>query len=135
MYNWDSKRSEGTAMNLTNNEVKVLRVMWTAKRALSRREILDLNFDNSWDKRTIHALLNSMMEKGAIREAGYTKYGKVRSRLYEAVVTYEAFVMSMLAPISDIINYSSFINAIVNNPEIGENIIEQIIFQIKSFRQ
>lgn len=45
-------------MNLSNNEVKVLRVLWSAKRALSRREILSMNKDSSWDTRTIHDLLN-----------------------------------------------------------------------------
>lgn len=118
-------------MELSNNEVKVLRIMWSAKRALSRREILSLNSDMSWDTRTIHALLNSMMAKGAVREAGHVKYGKNQGRLYEAVITCEDFFLSVLAPVKDIMNYGLFIGAIINNKAVDESTIEQIKLEIE----
>lgn len=83
-------------MYLTKNEIEIMDVLWTAGRPLSRGEILALSQDKSWMDSSVHILLNSMLKKGAIREAGFVKCGKTCGRVYEAALSCAEYHMSTL---------------------------------------
>jgi len=83
-------------MYLTKNEIEIMDVLWREGRALSRGEILSLSEDKNWMDSSVHILLNSMLKKGAIREAGFVKCGKTCGRVYEAVLSCEAYYVSTL---------------------------------------
>lgn len=81
-------------MYLTKNEIEIMDVLWKERRALSRGEILSLSEDKSWMDSSVHILLNSMLKKGAIREAGFVKCGKTCGRVYEAALSCEEYYVS-----------------------------------------
>lgn len=81
-------------MYLTKNEIEIMDVLWKEERALSRGEILSLSEDKSWMDSSVHILLNSMLKKGAIREAGFVKCGKTCGRVYEAALSCEEYYVS-----------------------------------------
>ena len=81
-------------MYLTKNEIEIMDVLWKEKRALARGEILSLSEDKSWMDSSVHILLNSMLKKGAIREAGFVKCGKTSGRVYEAALSCEEYYVS-----------------------------------------
>ena len=83
-------------MYLTKNEIEIMDVLWKEERALSRGEILSLSEDKSWMDSSVHILLNSMLRKGAIREAGFVKCGKTCGRVYEATMSCEEYHVSTL---------------------------------------
>ena len=83
-------------MYLTKNEIEIMDVLWREERALSRGEILTLSDDKTWMDSSIHILLNSMLRKGAIKEAGFVKCGKTCGRVYEAALTCEEYYASTL---------------------------------------
>ena len=74
-------------MYLTKNELEIMDVLWEQKRPLSRGELLALPEKKTWMDSSIHILLNSLLRKGAIREAGYAKCGKTSGRVYEAALS------------------------------------------------
>ena len=74
-------------MYLTKNELEIMDVLWKEGRPLSRGEILSLSGEKSWMDSSVHILLNSMLKKGAIREAGFMKCGKTCGRIYEAALS------------------------------------------------
>ena len=78
-------------MYLTKNEIEIMDVLWKEGRPLARGEILSLSEDKSWMDSSVHILLNSMLKKGAIREAGYVKCGKTSGRVYEAAFSCEEY--------------------------------------------
>ena len=78
-------------MYLTRNEIEIMDVLWRENRALSRGEILSLSTDKTWMDSSVHILLNSMLKKGAIREAGFVKCGKTCGRVYEAAFSCEEY--------------------------------------------
>lgn len=75
------------AFSLTKNEQEVMELLWAQDRALSRSEIIELSTERSWKKSSIHILLNSLLEKGAIKVEGFVKTGKNYGRTYSAAVT------------------------------------------------
>ena len=81
-------------MYLTKNEIEIMDVLWKEGRPLSRGEILSLSEDKTWMNSSVHILLNSMLKKGAIREAGFVKCGKTCGRVYEAALSCEEYYVS-----------------------------------------
>lgn len=78
-------------MNLTKNEVEIMDVLWAADKPLSRSELIAMSVDKTWKESSIHVLLNSLLRKGAISEAGFVKNGKAIGRTYAAAVTCEEY--------------------------------------------
>lgn len=83
-------------MYLTRNELEIMDVMWEAGKPLSRGELMTRAVDKSWKSSSIHILLNSMLSKGAIFEAGFAKCGKTCGRTYAPTVTVEEYYISTL---------------------------------------
>ncbi len=81
---------------LTKNEQEVMELMWAQDRALSRSEIIELSTERSWKKSSVHILLNSMLDKGAIKVDGYVRTGKNYGRTYSAAVTPEEYQVIQL---------------------------------------
>ena len=52
-------------------------LLWKEKRPLCRSEIIALSPDRSWKAGSIHILLNSMLEKGAVQVAGFVQSSTV----------------------------------------------------------
>lgn len=74
-------------MRLTKSELEIMETLWQAGHPLARYEILEQSVDPSWSPSTIHILLNGLLKKGAIREAGFVKRIKTYGRLYDAKIS------------------------------------------------
>ncbi len=84
-------------MYLTKNELEIMDILWEQKRPLSRGELLSLPENKTWMDSSIHILLNSLLRKGAIREAGYAKCGKTSGRVYEAALSCAEYYITTLS--------------------------------------
>lgn len=78
-------------MELTKSELEVMNVLWQANRPLSRSEILTLSTSKTWKDSSIHILLNGLLNKNAIKEAGYVRSGKTFGRLYAANISCQEY--------------------------------------------
>lgn len=78
-------------MELTKSELEVMNVLWQANRPLSRSEILTLSSGKTWKDSSIHILLNGLLNKNAIKEAGYVRSGKTFGRLYAANISCQEY--------------------------------------------
>ena len=77
-------------MQLSENELIILKLMWRENRPLSRAEILKGTEGRNWNPASIHLILNSMISKGALKVTDETKkYG----RTYEACVEIEDYAL------------------------------------------
>ena len=83
-------------MYLTKNELEIMDVLWEQQRPLSRGELLSLPKNKTWMDSSVHILLNSLLRKGAIREAGYAKCGKTSGRVYEAALSCAEYYVTTL---------------------------------------
>ena len=83
-------------MKLTKSELEVMETLWQAGRPLARFEILEESVDPSWSPSTIHILLNGLLKKEAIREAGFVKRSKTYGRLYDVNISRESYYSETL---------------------------------------
>ena len=72
---------------LSVNEFKILELIWTEGRALSRPEIIELTPDKDWNPNSIHLILNNMIEKGVLKVDGMTRCGRGYGRTYAATMS------------------------------------------------
>ena len=78
-------------MELTRSELEIMDVMWAADAPLSRSDLLEQSEEKSWKDSSVHILLNGLLQKGAIREAGFVKRSKTYGRTFRPVLTREEY--------------------------------------------
>ncbi len=75
-------------MQLSENEMLIMKLLWKEDRPMTRAEILKGTEGRNWNPASIHLILNSMISKGAIR---ITDEEKKYGRTYETCVNREDY--------------------------------------------
>ena len=78
-------------MELTKSEMEIMDVMWEAGVPLSRADLLEHSEEKTWKDSSIHILLNGLLLKGAIEEAGLVKRSKTYGRVFAPTLTREEY--------------------------------------------
>lgn len=78
-------------MELTRSEMQIMDVLWEAGAPLSRADLLEQSEGKTWKDSSVHILLNGMLQKGIIREAGFIKRGKTYGRLFLPTMSREEY--------------------------------------------
>ena len=78
-------------MELTKSEMEIMDVLWEDGGALSRADFLERSAQKSWKDSSVHILLNGLLKKGAIREAGFVKRSKTYGRTFLPTMTREEY--------------------------------------------
>ena len=78
-------------MELTKSEMEIMDVLWAADKPLSRSDLLERSEEKSWKDSSVHILLNGLLQKQAIREAGMVKRSKTYGRTFEPTLTREEY--------------------------------------------
>ena len=78
-------------MELTRSEMQIMDVLWESDCPLSRSDLLEKSLDKSWKDSSVHILLNGLLRKGAIQEAGLVKRSKTFGRTFIPTLTREEY--------------------------------------------
>ena len=78
-------------MELTRSEMEIMDVLWEAGVPLSRSDLLERSAEKSWKDSSVHILLNGMLQKSVIREAGFVKRSKTYGRTFVPTMTREEY--------------------------------------------
>ena len=78
-------------MVLTKSEMEIMDVLWLKQKPMSRSDILESSPGKSWKDSSVHILLNGLLAKGAIREAGVVKRSKTYGRTFLPTLTREEY--------------------------------------------
>ncbi len=78
-------------MELTKSEMQIMDVLWASDVALSRSDLLERSEEKTWKDSSIHILLNGLLAKGAIAEAGFVKRSKTYGRTFLPAMTREEY--------------------------------------------
>lgn len=122
---------DNKSFSLTKNEQEVMDLMWALNRALSRSEIIELSTERSWKKSSIHILLNSLLEKGAIKVDGFVKTGKNFGRTYSTAVTQEEYQIMQFKQGTNYIKSKSsaiagLVSALVQDEDIDSETLDRL---------
>lgn len=78
-------------MELTRSEMEIMDVMWDAGVPMSRSNLLSQSEEKTWKDSSVHILLNGLLQKGAIQEAGLVKRSKTYGRVFVPTMTREEY--------------------------------------------
>lgn len=122
-------------MKLTKSELEIMNVLWRADRPLSRSDILALSTEKSWKDNSIHILLNGMLKKEAIVEAGFARSGKVWGRLYAPNVSIDEYYNENLFSQTSQKEFPLLFSAMVNRADITAEMIDELESILQKRRQ
>lgn len=78
-------------MELTKSEMEIMDVLWGSDKPLSRADLLARSEEKTWKDSSVHILLNGLLQKGAIQEAGLVKRSKTYGRVFSPTMTREEY--------------------------------------------
>lgn len=86
-------------MHLTKSEQQIMEIFWQADHAMAQTEVVKTCVDRKWKERSIFSMLNSLMEKGVLREVGFVRSGKTYARTFEPAMSHAEYLASYLASV------------------------------------
>ncbi len=78
-------------MELTKSEMEIMDVLWGSNVPMSRADLLARSEEKTWKDSSVHILLNGLLQKGAIQEAGLVKRSKTYGRVFAPTLTREEY--------------------------------------------
>ena len=82
-------------MHLTKSEQQIMEIFWHADHAMAQTEVVKTCVDRKWKERSIFSMLNSLMEKGVLREVGFVRSGKTYARTFEPAMSHAEYLASL----------------------------------------
>ena len=78
-------------MELTKSEMQIMDVFWASDEPVSRSDLLERSEEKTWKDSSVHILLNGLLAKDAIHEAGFVKRSKTYGRTFAPSMTREQY--------------------------------------------
>lgn len=113
-------------MELTRSEMEIMDVLWEAQVPLSRSDLLERSAEKTWKDSSVHILLNGMLQKNVIREAGFVKRSKTYGRTFVPTMTREEYFAATIFSHRHKPNIVGLIAALLQREDITEDEMEQI---------
>lgn len=111
-------------MELTKSEMEIMDVLWMAGEALSRSDLLERSEEKTWKDSSVHILLNGLLQKGMIREAGFVKRSKTYGRTFLPTLTREEYFASVIFSYRHKPQMTGLLEALLKRPEVDEEVLD-----------
>ena len=113
-------------MELTKSEMQIMDVFWDAGKPLSRSDLLERSQEKNWKDSSVHILLNGLLQKEAIREAGYVKRSKTYGRTFLPTMTREEYFARMVFSFRHKPDIVGLMEALLKREDITDQELETI---------
>ena len=113
-------------MVLTRSELEIMDVLWNAAKPMSRSDLLEVSEDKTWKDSSVHILLNGLLRKGIIQEAGFVKRSKTYGRTFVPTMSREEFFAANAFAYKYKPNAVALVKAIVSQSFLSEEDLLQI---------
>lgn len=122
-------------MELTKSEMEIMDVLWCDGDALSRADFLERSAEKSWKDSSVHILLNGLLNKGAICEAGFVRHNKTYGRTFLPTMSREEYFASTIFSHRHKPDMLGLMKALLNRPEITAETLEAMEAQIREKKE
>lgn len=118
-------------MELTKSEMEIMDVLWGADRPLSRSDLLERSEEKNWKDSSVHILLNGLLQKQAICEAGMVKRSKTYGRTFKPTLTREEYFATTIFSHRHKPDIVGLFAALLSRPDISAEQLAQIDALVK----
>lgn len=119
-------------MILTKSEREIMDVLWNAGEPLSRCDFLERSEAKTWKDSSVHILLNSLLRKGLIREAGLVKRSKTFARTFLPTMSREAYFVAAAFTQRCKPDCLKVMEALLERPEVDEATLKQLLAMVEA---
>ena len=119
-------------MLLTKSEREIMDVLWNAGEPLSRSDFLERSETKTWKDSSVHILLNSLLRKGLIREAGLVKRSKTFGRTFLPTMSREAYYVTAAFSHRYKPDCLKVMEALLERPEADEATLRQLLAMVEA---
>ena len=113
-------------MELTRSEMEIMDVMWETGVPMSRADLLARSEEKTWKDSSVHILLNGLLQKGAIQEAGLVKRIKTYGRVFVPTMTREEYFANTIFSHRHKPEIVGLFSALLKREEVTESDLEAI---------
>ena len=113
-------------MQLTRSEMEIMDVLWEDGGELSRSDFLERSAEKSWKDSSVHILLNGLLKKGAINEAGLVKRSKTYGRTFLPTMTREEYFANTIFSHRYKPQMVGLIEALMQRPEMDAETVQKV---------
>ena len=113
-------------MELTRSELEIMDVLWDCGKPMSRADLLARPEDKTWKDGSVHILLNSLLRKGAIEEAGVVKRSKTYGRVFVPTMSREEYYAQLVFCHRGQPELVGLIDALLSREDISREQLERI---------
>lgn len=113
-------------MELTKSEMEIMDVFWNEQTPLSRADLLGHGEEKTWKDSSVHILLNGLLQKGVIREAGVVRRSKTYGRTFLPTLTREEYFAASIFSHRHKPELMGLISALLDRPEVDRAFLEQM---------
>ncbi len=121
-------------MELTKSEMEIMDVLWASQTPLSRADLLECSEEKTWKDSSVHILLNGLLQKNAIREAGMVKRRKTYGRTFSPTMTREEYFASAVFSHRHLPGVVGLIEAILRRGDITDEELQEIELLVQKRR-
>jgi len=113
-------------VELTKSEMEIMDVLWNSSVPMSRADLLEQSANKCWKDSSIHILLNGLLKKQAIVEAGFVKCSKTYGRTFAPALSREEYYARNIYSYRCKPDIVRLIQALWNRPELTAQQREEI---------
>lgn len=122
-------------MELTKSEMEIMDVLWQDGGALSRADFLERSEEKSWKDSSVHILLNGLLNKGAIQEAGFVRRSKTYGRTFLPTMTREEYFAATIFSHRYKPDVEGLVQALLSRPDMTPELLDKLEAQIQKKRE
>ena len=95
-----------------------MEIFWQADHPMAQTEVVTTCVDRKWKERSIFSMLNSLMEKGVLKEVGFVRSGKTYARTFEPAMTQAEYLAALVAEQLPVKEYPALLAALLRHAEV-----------------
>ena len=122
-------------MELTKSELQIMDVFWASDVPLSRSDLLERSEEKTWKDSSVHILLNGLLNKGVICEAGFVKRSKTYGRTFQPAMTREEYYAAAIFSHTHKPRLIPFVEALLKQQNPTPEQLQQIIQLIDDIKE
>lgn len=122
-------------MELTKSEMEIMDVLWEDGGALSRADFLSRQTAKTWKDSSVHILLNGLLKKGAIQEAGIVKRNKTYGRTFLPTLSREEYFATTIFSHHYQPELTGLFQALLQRPNVTKEFLDNLETMIQEKRQ
>ena len=103
-----------------------MEIFWQADRPMAQTEVVSTCVDRKWKERSIFSMLNSLMEKGVLKEVGFVRSGKTYARTFEPAMSHAEYLAEVIVEQLPADQFPGLLAALLKRVEITPAIQKEL---------